>query len=90
MKKKVVLGIVAGVSVVGGIAGLVISSVKRLHKAKKYYEEADKLVDKAQDMMYEVDDLLERAQELTELFDEELDEDYEEVGEIVEFPKGDK
>ena len=90
MKKKVVLGIVAGVTVVGGMAGLVISSVKRLRAAKKYYEEADKLVDKAQDMMYEVDDLLERAQELTELFDEELDEDYEESRDIVKFPKGEK
>ena len=46
MNKKVVLGIVAGVSVVGGITGLVVSSVKILHTAKKYYEEAGKIVEK--------------------------------------------
>lgn len=88
--KKVVLGIVAGVTVVGGMAGLVISSVKRLCAAKKYYEEAGKIVEKAEDLVYEANEILDRSQELADFLDDDLDDDDEEDDDIVEFPKGGK
>ncbi len=47
MNRKIVLGAVAGIGIVGGVTGLVVGSVKRLILAKAIKKEADSTLDQA-------------------------------------------